>query len=372
MEEAENRGARMAPRGFFPVMAAMGPGIVLAGGVVGSGELINTPIQAAKFGFILLWAVIIACLIKYFLQVEIGRHCIVHNRSVFEAMNITPGPRIFRTSWIVWVFLASWTIVQVGSAGIVGAIAGVIHGMAPLDAWFAGNGWLTETNSVQCWAVVVTLLAALLMWRAAYHRFEKIIFVLVIGFSITVLVGVGMLQETDYRITSGDISQGFSFSLGENSSGAAFAVIALMGGLGVSGIELLIYPYWIREKGFSDFLGSVDSPEWVDRGARLDSRYAVGCRCGYSLGDRGHRGVFFCWVLRFFIDREPNRKELLSSIRFRRSSREPTVPGHVACFCSERFALCSRRSCVGRLPTEEFILISSAVWGWLTEVVPQP
>ena len=64
MAKATDTDTRMAPRGFGPVLAAMGPGVVLAGGVVGSGELINTPIQAAKFGFILLWAVIIACLIN--------------------------------------------------------------------------------------------------------------------------------------------------------------------------------------------------------------------------------------------------------------------------------------------------------------------
>ena len=58
---------RAAPSRFVPMLLSLGPGIVLTGGVVGSGELINTPIQAARFGFVLLWAVIISCLIKYFL-----------------------------------------------------------------------------------------------------------------------------------------------------------------------------------------------------------------------------------------------------------------------------------------------------------------
>ena len=80
------------------MLLASGPGIVVAGSVMGSGELINTPIQAAKFGFVLLWVVIVSCLIKYFLQVEIARHCLIHNRTTVEALNICPGPKIRNTS----------------------------------------------------------------------------------------------------------------------------------------------------------------------------------------------------------------------------------------------------------------------------------
>src|SRR5688500_5154150 len=87
-----------ANRGLGGLLAVIGPGIVVAGSVIGGGELINTPLQAAKFGFVLLWAVILSCLIKFFLQVEIGRHCMVHNRSTVEALNICPGPRFRRTS----------------------------------------------------------------------------------------------------------------------------------------------------------------------------------------------------------------------------------------------------------------------------------
>ena len=95
--------------------------------------------------------------------------------------------------------------------------------------------------------------------------FEKIIITLVLGFSVTVLLGLVMLQGTDFAIKSSDISEGMTFSLGDDTRAAAYAVIALMGGLGVSGIELLVYPYWIREKGYAEFLGDPNSPGWSDR-----------------------------------------------------------------------------------------------------------
>jgi hypothetical protein len=40
---------------------------------------------------------LLSCVIKYFLQVEIARHCLVHNRTTFEALNLIPGPRLGRS-----------------------------------------------------------------------------------------------------------------------------------------------------------------------------------------------------------------------------------------------------------------------------------
>ncbi len=64
---------RSPPTRFGPMLLAIGPAIVVSGSVIGAGELVNVPHQAAKFGFVLFWAVILSCLIKYFLQVELGR-----------------------------------------------------------------------------------------------------------------------------------------------------------------------------------------------------------------------------------------------------------------------------------------------------------
>ncbi len=43
------------PTRLGPMLMAIGPGIVVSGAVIGSGELINVPLQAATFGFTLFW-----------------------------------------------------------------------------------------------------------------------------------------------------------------------------------------------------------------------------------------------------------------------------------------------------------------------------
>ena len=51
----------------------IGPGVVVSGSVVGSGELLVTTRMGAEAGYVFLWGVILACVVKFFLQVELGR-----------------------------------------------------------------------------------------------------------------------------------------------------------------------------------------------------------------------------------------------------------------------------------------------------------
>ena len=46
------------------MLLAIGPTIVVSGSLIRSGELINVPVQAACFGFVLFWAVILSCLFR--------------------------------------------------------------------------------------------------------------------------------------------------------------------------------------------------------------------------------------------------------------------------------------------------------------------
>ena len=50
------------PTGFGPTLLRIGPGLVLAGSIVGSGELIATTTTGAQAGFTLLWLVLAGCL----------------------------------------------------------------------------------------------------------------------------------------------------------------------------------------------------------------------------------------------------------------------------------------------------------------------
>ena len=101
------------------ILREVGPGLIIAGTVVGSGELIATTKTGAQAGIYLLWLIILACLIKVFVQVEIGRHTITHGETTLSALNRLPGPRL-RVNWLIWY----WFVMMAANAGGMGAIVG--------------------------------------------------------------------------------------------------------------------------------------------------------------------------------------------------------------------------------------------------------
>jgi len=269
--------SRQPPRRLAGILISIGPGIVVIGSVMGSGELINTPVQAATFGIVLFWAVILACLIKFFLQVEFGRHALVHGRTPFQSFNSLPGLKIKKTSWIGILYMCIFVFTALTLPGMMTAIGGIFDTVL-LDMaskisshyqWDSVFEWTVRCQEsdvlVRPLAILVAFLTWLVLFRGYYDSMEKLITLLVLIFSISAVVGLVLVQFTDYRITGSQLVSGLTFSLGDNPSGAAVAVIALMGGLGATSNELFMYPYWVLEKGYGRNVGKPDSEGWVER-----------------------------------------------------------------------------------------------------------
>ena len=64
---------REPPATLWEALKKIGPGIILAGSIIGSGELIVTTSLGARYGFIFLWLILYSCVIKVFVQIELGR-----------------------------------------------------------------------------------------------------------------------------------------------------------------------------------------------------------------------------------------------------------------------------------------------------------
>ena len=236
------------PKTWGGMLLAIGPAIVVSGSVIGSGELINVPIQAATFGFVLFWAVILSCIIKYFLQVELGRHCLVHNRTTIQALNLVPGPRFRGTSWIGIFYIGGYTISVVTIGGIMAATAGLFTSVMPIGG--------SEEVSTISWSMIIFAVIGSILWFSLYDALEKLIAVLVCGFSLSVVVALMLLifsPNPAYPLTLADVASGMTFSLGDPAERAAvaFAVISLLGALGTTANEMFMYPYWILEKGYA-------------------------------------------------------------------------------------------------------------------------
>ena len=89
-----NNGVKEPPKNIPSIIRNLGPGLILAGSIVGSGELIATTKTGAEAHFDFLWLIILGCVVKVFAQIEFGRHVITHNRTSLSSLNSLPGPRL--------------------------------------------------------------------------------------------------------------------------------------------------------------------------------------------------------------------------------------------------------------------------------------
>lgn len=230
-------------------LGRIGPGMVLAASIVGSGELIATTTLGAQVGFAVLWIIVLSCAIKPVVQGEFGRYTIATGHTALEGFNRVPGPRS-GVGWLIWAwaFMVSLTLLQVG--GMYGGVAQVLHLLVP-------------PISVNIWVGVCFAITLALLLGGGYNRIERLAVVKVGLFTVlTVCAAVILLRRPD-AISLADVRNGFSFGL--PAAGLATA-IAVFGITGVGATELVMYPYWCVEKGYARFVGERDgSAAWVDR-----------------------------------------------------------------------------------------------------------
>src|SRR5687767_8742230 len=114
------------PRSLFAALRKIGPGIILAGSIVGSGELLLTTSLGAEFGFAFLWLILFSCIVKVFVQIELGRYAISSGKPTLAALDQLPGPRL-RVHWLVWWWLGMLlaTVSQLGA--MIGGVAQALN-----------------------------------------------------------------------------------------------------------------------------------------------------------------------------------------------------------------------------------------------------
>jgi len=133
MSEVDRTRVELPPRTVAGVIRRLGPGLIIAGSIVGSGELIMTTKTGAEAGFWLLWLIVVGCVIKMFAQVEFGRFSIITGQSTMDGLAQVPGPRLAgHGNWIVWYWFLMFVASLSQLGGIVDYVAQAVSISAPL------------------------------------------------------------------------------------------------------------------------------------------------------------------------------------------------------------------------------------------------
>lgn len=259
------------PVSLWAALRKIGPGIILAGTIVGSGELLLTTKLGAEQGFVFLWLILFSCVIKVFVQTELGRYAISSGKPTLGALNELGGPR-FRVQWMVWWWLVMMcsTIFQLGAmTGTVGqcfnqAYPSVSVQLASsLQSLSPGLASQITDHPEQPWAVLTCLVAILLLWSGSYRRIESITTFLVVSLTLVTVVATLALPATKFPIPWDQVADGLTFQMPAAGIAVAFSVFGITG---VGAAELFYYPYWCLEKGYARYAGrNEESDAWVRR-----------------------------------------------------------------------------------------------------------
>ncbi len=311
---------REAPTTTIGILRNIGPGMILAGSIVGSGELIATTRTGAEAHFDFLWLIILGCIIKVFAQIELGRYAITNGKTTLAALNEVPGPiirfslgkRKIRANWILCYWLLMFVSILGQQGGIVGGVGQAMAISIPLTeegkvyneniarkvsldvkkAEFANlgenelpgekesllkdisdmtmeiekMGEVSKANDHIYWSLILTVAAIFLLVWGKFSFIERFSVFLVAAFTLVTIANLFALQSYDkWAVTMVELKRGLSFGFPEGSK-PLITALATFGIIGVGASELLAYPYWCLEKGYGKFVGQRDESEnWVRR-----------------------------------------------------------------------------------------------------------
>ena len=160
-------GVENPPSNFTGILKRLGPGLILAGSIVGSGELVATTRTGAEAGFTLLWLIIVGCVLKVFCQIEISRHCIVNRETTISALLRIPKFGKF----VAWF----WFITFLSGLGQLGGIVGGVGQALEITAPIFGE------HSAKWWAAIVTAVTVVMLARGGFTFIEIFCTVLVLS-----------------------------------------------------------------------------------------------------------------------------------------------------------------------------------------------
>lgn len=240
----ETDGAATAPQAADPGFRKaswkyIGPGIVVAATGVGAGDLVATLIAGSKFGYTLLWAAVVGCLVKISLAEATGRWHLATGRTIFEGWRSLGR----WTTWYFAVYIVVWGFVYGATAMSSSAL--------PVVALFP------DGPGLKVWAAITGVLGLLFVWFNRYAVFEKV---------MTAMIGVMFVVVVHVAVRVGpSLPSTFSGLVPALPDGSLLYTLGIVGGVGGT-ITMAAYGYWVNAKGWT-------TSGWM-KVMRLDNRVA--------------------------------------------------------------------------------------------------
>ncbi|WP_207485410.1 Nramp family divalent metal transporter [Arenibaculum pallidiluteum] len=225
-------------RGVQPRWKIIGPGLVVAATGVGAADMVATLTAGSRYGYGLLWAIVVGVILKIVLVEGAGRYTLATGYTIFEG----------------WRSLGRWTTWYFGPYII---IWGLVYGASAMSSTALPLAALFPAIDLKVWAILMGLAGFVMVWFNRYATFEKITAVLVGVMFVTIILLAAIALPNLPEMLGGLVPI--------IPEGGLLYTLALAGGVGGT-ITLAAYGYWLREKGWY-------TPKWM-RVMRIDNTMA--------------------------------------------------------------------------------------------------
>lgn len=195
---------------------------------VGAGDLVASMVAGSRYGYALLWAVVIGTVFKLALGEAIGRWHLGSRSTILSG----------------WRSLGRWTL---AFFGVYIVLWGFVYGATAMSATALPLNALFPVLSVRSWGILCGLAGLALVWFGRYAVLEKVMTVLV-GVMFVTVVGTAVLVGPNLLEMAGGLVPTLP-------GGSIAYVLGLMGGVGGT-ITMAAYGYWTFAKGWR-------SPRWI-------------------------------------------------------------------------------------------------------------
>jgi hypothetical protein len=227
-------------------MGVVGPGVIVLGASIGSGEFLVGPANFVRYGLTMLWVVTVAVVLQTNFNAELMRYTMATGEPALTGFMRT-RPR--STPWAVLYSLLYFF--QVGWPGWAGAAAGAVFFLVTKRVAGPGEANIVYMIGVATFLVCVVIL---LFGRRIERTLEILNWILVIAIigSFLVLSLLFVAPETWIAAAAGMIgyspsAQAFTFL----PPGADYILIGAFAGFcGAGGVINITLSNWARDKGY--------------------------------------------------------------------------------------------------------------------------
>jgi hypothetical protein len=230
----------------FGWLRAVGPGVIVLGVAIGSGEFLLGPAAFVRYGLSLFWVVVIAVLLQTVFNTEVVRYTLATGEPVFTGFMRT------RPSSTVWAwFYAALYFLQIGWPAWAGTAAGAIFFLFARRLAQPPDAATIYYIGIATFLLCVVVLS---VGRRIERTLELLNWVLVVTILGGFLVMAAIFVPAPTWAAAGAGLVGFDAVAGEFAffpAGADFFLIgALVAYSGSGGVINLTLSNWARDKGY--------------------------------------------------------------------------------------------------------------------------